>query len=143
MAAFIDSGAYKQAPWISDVAAPRPANKSASQHGDGVRVFENPTLVTSIKAGRDGWDDKPSPDVGSMAVKEMYDTDGKLVGVAAAWRSAEVNGWGAWTYYCYGPSNRCAGGDYPKSAPLYGNGAVAPGQGCAICHNATIFTEPP
>lgn len=125
------------------MSAPRPASLPASQHGDGVRVFENPTLVTSIKAGRDGWMNHDAPDVGSMAVKEMYDTGGQLVGVAAALRSTATSGWGAWTYYCYAPNSRCASGDFTKSAPLYGNGAVSPGQGCAICHNSTIFTAPP
>lgn len=143
IAAFIDSGAYKQAPWVSDVSSPRAATFSASQHGDGVRVFENPTLVTAMKTGHDGKDTNPAPDVGSMAVKEMYDSGGQLVGVAAALRSSETSSWGGWTYYCYAPNSRCASGDYAKTAPLYGNGAVAPGQGCAICHNATIFTSPP
>ncbi|MFZ5895968.1 MAG: hypothetical protein ACOY0T_33235 [Myxococcota bacterium] len=141
--AFLDKGGYKDPSWVVDVASPRPGD-SGTQHGDGIRVWENATLVASIKGGRDGWMNRPAPDVGSMAVKEMYDSNGQLVGLAAALRSSATTGFGGWTYYCYAPGARCSStGEYTKSAPLYSGGGVAPGMTCAICHNSTIFTVPP
>jgi hypothetical protein len=144
IAAFLDKAGYKASPWVSDVSAPRKAT-SGSQHGDGIRVWENATLVTSIKAGRDGWMGRPAPDVGSMAVKEMYDDGGQLVGLAAALRTTATTGFDSWTYYCYAPGNRCSSSSASptKEAPLYGNGAANATISCAICHNSTIFTVPP
>jgi len=141
--AFLDKAGYKASPWISDVSTPRKAT-TGSQHGDGIRVWENPTLVTSIKAGRDGWDGRPLPDVGSMAVKEMYDDTGTLVGLAAALRTTAGTGWDSWTYYCYAPGTRCSSNNSgTKEAPIYGDGWQNPTMPCAICHGSTIFTVPP
>lgn len=142
LGAFLDSGAYKQAPWVADVAEPRPGGVG-TQHGDGIRVWQNPTLVAAMRAGHDGREGRMYPDAGSMAVKEMYDSDKKLIGVAAALHTANGDDWGSWTYYCWAPGGRCTSGDVDKNAPLYGNGSQGRAQGCLICHGATIFTKIP
>ena len=69
---------------------------------------ENPPLEASLKGGRDGREDRPFPDQWSIAVKELYDeTSRELVGVAASFKTMPGADFGAWTYYCYGPDNRC------------------------------------
>jgi hypothetical protein len=70
--AFLESGGYKRAPWISESNEPR-AGTVGTQHAGKVRVWENPPLVASLKGGRDGRMSRPFPDQWSMAVKELYD----------------------------------------------------------------------
>ena len=142
ISAFLESGGYKKDPWISDVATPRPGS-TGTQHGDGIRVWQNPILVAAMRGGHDGRTGNPKPDVGSMAVKEMYDASNQLIGLAAALRTADTNTWDSWTYFCYAPGGRCTSGDVDKSAPLYGNGNATKTQPCVICHDGTIFTKIP
>lgn len=143
IAAFLESGGYKKDPWISDVATPRPG-ATGTQHGDGIRVWQNPTLVASTRSGQDGQQGRPKPAVGSMAVKEMYDANNQLVGLAAALRTLDTTTWDSWTYFCYAPGGRCTGGgDVDKSAPLYGTGNSNRTQPCIICHDGGIFTKIP
>jgi hypothetical protein len=142
ISAFLESGGYKKDPWISDVATPRKGS-TGTQHGDGIRVWQNPTLVAAMRGGHDGRMGNPKPDVGSMAVKEMYDASNQLIGLAAALRTADTNSWDSWTYFCYAPGGRCTSGDVDKSAPLYGNGNATKTQPCVICHDGTIFTKIP
>ncbi len=143
--AFIMAGSYKTSPWISDVPEPREGTPG-SQHGGKVRVWENPTLVTSLKAGRDGRTTSEYPDQWSMAVKELFDPDsGELVGVAAALKTAPGSAGNAWTYLCYGPGQRCLSSNVGTAeAPIYGNGADAPSGAmeCRICHGNSIYTVP-
>ena len=143
--AFIERRGYKSATWISETAAPREQNTSASQPGSTVRVWENPPLVDSLKAGRDGRDGHPYPDRWSMAVKELYDvTSGELVGVAASFKTAAGPDFSAWTYYCYGPDSRCSfQGAAPIDKPVYGKGSASPANQCGICHGYSVFTIPP
>jgi hypothetical protein len=140
-----ERGGYKSAPWISETAAPREQSITGSQHGSTVRVWENAPLVASLKGGRDGWEGRPFPDQWSMAVKELYDqTSGELVGVAASFKTMEGGAFGAWTYYCYGPENRCSfQGSAPKDMPIYGKGSTSPASNCGFCHGFTVFTIPP
>ena len=143
--AFIEQRGYKGATWIAETAAPREQSIPGSQHGSTVRVWENPPLVASLKAGRDGRDDHPYPDQWSMAVKELYDaTSGDLVGAAVAFKTTATADFGAWTYYCYGPDNRCSfQGTGTIDAPIYGKGSSSPGNNCGFCHGFSIFTVPP
>lgn len=143
LAAFLDAGAYRQAPWVADVEEPRPGG-IGTLHGDNIRVWQNPTLVAAMRAGHDGRDGHMYPDAGSMAVKEMYDAQKNLIGVAAAIHTVDGAAWDSWTYYCWAPGGRCtSGGDVEKSAPIYGNGNGSRTQNCLICHGATIFTKIP
>ena len=142
--AFLERGGYKSAPWIAETAAPRQQSVAGSQHGSTVRVWENPPLVASLKGGRDGREDRPFPDQWSMAVKELYDeTTGELVGVAASFKTTAGADFGAWTYYCYGPDNRCFQGSAPKAMPIYGKGSAPPANNCGFCHGFSVFTIPP
>ncbi len=142
--AFIENGGYKNAPWISETSAPREGT-FGTQHGGKVRVWENPPLVASLKGGRDGRMGNPYPDQWSMAVKEFYDNmSGEFVGAAVAFKTMAGADFGAWTYYCYGPDNRCSSyGPATKEMPLYGKGSSPPGNNCGFCHGFSIFTVPP
>jgi hypothetical protein len=142
--AFLDSGAYKRSPWISETATPR-AGTVGTQHSSKVRVWENPTAVASLKGGRDGRDGHPYPDKWSMAVKELYDdTSGEFVGAAVSFKTMDGADMGAWTYYCYGPENRCSPhGPAPKNMPIYSKGSAVPGRDCGFCHGFSIYTIPP
>jgi hypothetical protein len=142
---FVATRGYQGATWIAETAAPREQSLVGSQHGSTVRVWENPPLVASLKAGRDGRDDHPYPDQWSMAVKELYDAmSGEFVGAAVAFKTAAGADFGAWTYYCYGPDNRCSfQGPGTIDMPIYGKGSSAPGSNCGFCHGFSIFTMPP
>jgi len=142
--AFIERGGYKTGPWISETAVPR-AGTPGTQHSGKVRVWENPPAVASLKGGRDGRDGRPYPDQWSMAVKEFYDEmSGEFVGAAVAFKTAAGPDPGAWTYYCYGPDNRCfSTGPFTKEVPFYGKGSSPPGSNCGFCHGFSIYTIPP
>ena len=140
IAAFIESGGYKRLPWISETAMPREGTLG-TQHASKVRVWENAPLVASLKGGRDGRMNHPYPDQWSMAVKELYDeTSGEFVGAAVSFKTAGGADFGAWTYYCYGPSNRCSsGGPATKDMPVYGKGSTTPGSNCGFCHGFSVY----
>jgi hypothetical protein len=142
--AFVESGGYKMSSWISETAIPREGTVG-TQHGGKVRVWENAPLVASLKNGRDGRMGNPYPDQWSMAVKEFYDAmSGELVGAAVALKTAAGSDFSAWTYYCYGPDNRCSsGGPATKDMPVYGKGSNQPGSNCGFCHGFSIYTIPP
>jgi hypothetical protein len=142
--AFLESGRYKSPPWLSETDTPRPGT-IGTQHGSKVRVWENPPLVASLKGGRDGREQRPYPDQWSMAVKELYDdTSGEFVGAAVAFKTAPGSEFDAWTYYCYGPDNRCSSsGSAPKDMPVYGKGSTASGRNCGFCHGFSVYTIPP
>ncbi len=144
LSAFVGGAKYREAPWISETDAPR-EGIVGSQHLSKVRVFMNPTLVTSMRAGRDGRMGRPYPDLWSMAVKELYDPDtDALVGVASMFKTAEGSGAASWLYFCYGPDPRCLAGYTPSlDAPIFNNGAGGLGQSCSICHGNSVFTKPP
>jgi hypothetical protein len=110
-----------------------------------VRVWENPPLVASLKAGRDGRDGHPYPDQWSMAVKELYEaTSGEFVGAAVAFKTTAGSDFDAWTYYCYGPESRCSfQGPASIDMPIYGKGSSSHGNACGFCHGFSIFTMPP
>jgi hypothetical protein len=144
--AFIMAGGYKQAPWISETPAPRARGAETSPH-DRVRVFMNPELVTSLRAGRDGFKDPmtqlnhPPHDSGSMAVKELYDEADMLVGVAAMLKTEPGIIMNSWTYYCYGPEGRCLTNmTATREAPAYGKGF---GVACGFCHGGLVYTKVP
>jgi hypothetical protein len=142
--AFVESFGYKNGPWISETAIPRQGTPG-TQHGSKVRVWENPPLVASLKGGRDGRMGHPYPDQWSMAVKEFYDDmSGDLVGAAVAFKTATGADQSAWTYYCYGPDNRCSSnGTASRDMPVYGKGSSVPGSTCGYCHGFSIYTVPP
>jgi hypothetical protein len=142
--AFVENGGYKGSSWISETAVPRDGTPG-TQHGGKVRVWENPPLVASLKGGRDGRMGNPYPDQWSMAVKELYDAmSGDFVGAAVAFKTGPGADFGAWTYYCYGPDNRCSsGGAASKEMPVYGKGSSPPGSNCGFCHGFSIYTIPP
>jgi hypothetical protein len=144
ISAFVERSGYKGSSWISETAMPRDGT-FGTQHGGKVRVWENAPLVASLKGGRDGRMGNPYPDQWSMAVKEFYDVmSGDLVGAAVAFKTAAGADFGAWTYYCYGPDNRCSSsGTSTKEMPVYGKGSSPPGSNCGFCHGFSIFTIPP
>jgi hypothetical protein len=142
--AFVETRGYRGATWISETAGPREQSIPGSQHGSTVRVWENAPLVASLKGGRDGREGHPFPDQWSMAVKELYDaTSGEFVGAAVAFKTTAGTDFGAWTYYCHGPENRCSfQRPAPIDMPIYGKGSSSPND-CGFCHGFSIFTIPP
>jgi hypothetical protein len=147
IAAFLSAGGYKQAPWISETSAPRMRMGGTSVH-EKVRVWMNPPLVTSLKAGRDGLKPmgatmaNPPHDRGSMAVKELYDEAGAtLLGVAAMYKIDEGTSDRSWVYFCHGPEGRCLNGKAsPPEAPIHGRGTTV---GCGFCHGGLIYPKAP
>jgi hypothetical protein len=144
--AFLAADGYKAAPWISETPGPRAKGSGTSPH-DRVRVWMNPELVTSLKAGRDGFKDPmtmlnhPPHDMNSMAVKELYAEDDTLVGLAAMIKTEVGGSLNSWTYFCYGPEGRCLTGQKtPKETPAFGKGF---GVACGFCHGGLIYTKPP
>jgi hypothetical protein len=129
---FVASGAYKETPWIADVAAPRDGT-STSPHGR-VRVWFNDTLKASQVAGNGMA--MVAHTTGSVAVKEHYDAADALTGHSVMVK--EEGAATAWTYYCEDattPAN-CGG-----ESPTYGT--AADGVSCSFCHGGLIFTIAP
>ncbi|MDX2053545.1 MAG: hypothetical protein SFV15_14190 [Polyangiaceae bacterium] len=142
--AFLAAGTHKAAPWKSEGAAPRDAlPNSASPHGK-VRVYFNDTLQASSAAGNGALVmnkvEKPHT-TGSMVVKEMYDAQGAMIGVAA---NLKVDGdAAAWAYYGVGDKklfNDQTGGAFSEAAPFF---KTAPKDGafsCTFCHFGYVFS---
>lgn len=129
--AFLDRGAYREAPWISD-AAPRPRSDATSPHGR-VRVYFNSIAADSMRAGNDGIESPPARR--SMIVKELYDADDALLGRAVSMKVEEGKSLSSWLYYCDGPGDACVG-DAATPTPLYTEGRVS---ACHTCHGGGIF----
>ena len=107
---------------------------------DQVRVFFNDTLISSQRAGNGEFQGTPH-DLGSMAVKELYDGD-TLVGHAVIYQ-AEGNAQPESTvYYCVGPERRCLteGLAFSLDEPAFGRGMEI---GCGGCHGGMVFTTMP
>ena len=126
IAAYLASGAYREAPWISETDTPRERTSDVSPHGR-VQVWGNDVLVASQQAGNGELGGTPH-DVGSMAVKEMVDDADALVGVAVMLKLDSD-----WVYYCEGPADRCG---VTGSTPVWGTGLDTE---CGFCHGGIIF----
>jgi hypothetical protein len=141
--AFLGAQAYRNAPWISETAGPRPRAIDTSPHGT-VRVWMNDKLVASLHAGHDGYKDTatgmshPPIDKGSMAVKEMYDDSGAKIGTAALFKSGDGTAASSTVYYCKAPIGRCL--DNQNSEVVYGRGISV---GCGFCHGGMVYTKAP
>ncbi|NTX63380.1 hypothetical protein HUA74_22255 [Myxococcus sp. CA051A] len=120
--AFVRQGLYRE--WLAEP-APR---KSVNSHGDKVRVFFNPMLAQSMEAGN------PTHPVGSITVKELFESDGKTVrGYALDVKVSEGSGKNTWVFYeGFGP-------DYDDN--YYGRGHDT----CHGCHaaNGTDYVATP
>lgn len=123
---FLDGRGYTGATWRAETGGPRDEVTAVSPH-DRVQVFQNDTLVEAPP-------EVFPPD--SMAVKVLYDGD-EQVGHAVMWR---VPGTTGFTYFCYGPVNRCGYAEqaHPREAPVFGTGLAF---ACGQCHGGQIFTE--
>jgi hypothetical protein len=86
--AFVRDGLYRE--WLAEP-APRDSVRS---HGPKVRVFFNDVLAGSMRAGN------ATHPVGSITVKELYESDGKtLRGHALDVKVAEGTGKDTWVFY--------------------------------------------
>ncbi len=131
--AFLAAETYKDAPWTAEPEV-RPDPGGTSPHGS-VRVFLNDTALAGIMAGKN--DFNVGTDVGSMAVKELYDDQGTLVGKAAMLRTTTGAGLADWLYHCKSTNHGCFTED--EMAPsVHGQGA----SDCRFCH-AGMFISPP
>jgi hypothetical protein len=134
IAAYLQAGTYKQAPWISETAAPRAETSTTSPH-DRVRVWMNDTLVASQAAGN-GEFGGAAHTAGSMAVKEFYDEADMLLGEAVMLKvpGAAMN----WVFYCDSTApERCGIED---TLPFYSDSSNF---ACNGCHGGLIFNQAP
>jgi hypothetical protein len=134
--AFLETDAYKNAPWMAETAAPR-EQSSPYGHGD-VIVYLNDVLVASQQAGN-GELQGTAHDPGSMSVKEFYDEGGDKVGHAVMLKLEGA--FSNWAYYCVGSSDRCRtnAGPFTEADPHYSTGTMGE---CGFCHGGMIFTDP-
>lgn len=128
--AFLEGKQYMS--WLFQTDAPRPREYQTSPH-DRVRVAFSERLVTAKQAGIDG--DPDTYPAGSMAVKEMYDEEDNLVGIAAILKMKDGKGLPTWLYFCDAPDERCVNG---RTGPFYGQVSD-----CNFCHGEFIYTSPP
>lgn len=132
--AFLESGGYEQEGWLSALDTPRePEAGSTSPHGM-VRVYLSPAVVEFKQMEPDAGVSPAVP--GAMAVKEFYDDpQGSPLGFAVLYYFG-----GSWTYYCYGPAGRCAGGtsESTSDTALYGDVSD-----CRFCHGGNVYTSLP
>lgn len=129
--AFLAAGSYKNAPWIGD-AAVRTPTASTNVHGD-VRVYYNPTAVTSRDNGQNEVGHETGNALNSMAVKELYDNTGTQIGIAAFLRTAENGNDNDWIYYCTSSAGGCA--SMTDGGPYYGPGLNE----CRFCHGGMFI----
>jgi hypothetical protein len=133
IAAYLEAGTYKQAPWISETPAPRDKIGTVTPHGR-VRVWMNDTLVASQRAGNGEFGGTPHT-AGSMAVKEFYDDSDKRLGAAVM---LKLPGADAWRYYCDSTvPERCGVSD---KLPFYSDETALQ---CGGCHGGLIFNKAP
>ncbi len=118
--AFLAAESYKT--WTGD-AAPRGSDELVNVHGDSMRVFFNDNAVTSH-----GGEGSPL----SMVVKELYDTQGTLVGKATTLIDAD----GGLTFYCSATSGTGCTGE-AEAEPLYDDSS------CNACHGKQFYAPLP
>jgi len=124
--AFLEAGYYKE--WNSDPAI-RGSDEITNAHGDYLRVYINEQgMLADMFSGPNG----------SMAVKELYNAAGELVGRAAAFKDGEDEV--DWMYYCTEDEGerRCTGRE-ESSYPMFGGSMTS----CGICHGDGIFAPKP
>lgn len=126
VAAFLEAESYKS--WTAD-AEIRVGGSVVNVHGDNLRVYLNDAAVES-HTDTVGENSDASP--GSMAVKELYDESGTLVGRATSLLDES----GEWTYYCDSSVDTlCTGSSIEM--PVYNNFA------CQSCHGDQIYAPVP
>jgi hypothetical protein len=137
---FLATDGYLGSRWLAETASERERASSVSPHGR-VRVHLNDVLRDSQRAGNGGLDGPPHT-VGSMAVKELYDERGVVVGRAAILFSGQMTSGDTAVYYCVGPAGRCINGEpeFTSDEPAYGVGLET---ACGACHGGLVFTEVP
>jgi len=131
--AFLATESYKT--WRHDPAprAPGEGNPHLTNVGQ-LQVYMNSTAVLSIQAAEGQPALQYSHVTGSMVVKEVYDTGGTRVAVAASIKSGDARR--AFTFYCEGTIEGCGVNDEP---PIYGTD----GSACSNCHGGSIFAPLP
>lgn len=130
IAAFVQAGAWSQAPWVAESEAPREASSVSSPHGR-VQVFFNDLVMASAQAG-EGIDGTTPFDAGSMVVKVLHAEDDSVLGHAAMLKLD--GGFAEWVYWCEGPGARCgADGDQEST---WGIGLDT---SCGACHGGNVF----
>lgn len=118
--AFLAAESYKT--WTGD-AAPRGSEEVVNVHGNSMRVFFNDNAVTSHGG--------PASPL-SMAVKELYDETGVLVGKATSLVASD----GLLFFYCSATSGTgCTG--QAVTEPLYNDFA------CSACHGSQFYAPLP
>ena len=134
--AFLETGSYKSAPWTGDsTVRVDPADTVPGNIHGSVKVFYNPTATQSIAAGNNELNSETPNTQGSMAVKELYDDSGVLVGIAASLKTGAAKPRDNWTYYCESTNDGCTGS--LVSEPIYGVGVSS----CSNCHSGLFFPK--
>lgn len=135
IAAFLAAGSYKSAPWVGDAAVRTPTS-STNVHGD-VRVYYNPTAITSIENGQNEISHETGNSLNSMAVKELYDSTGTQIGTAVMLRVAETGADTDWLYSCSSTAGGCA--SMTDGGPFHGTGL----DDCRFCHGGMFIGPTP
>ena len=116
---YLQKGTYKKL--AAQESASHPSRGPHTKFGWPVRVFLDPVLDASLKAGND------SHPAGSAAVKEMYDADNKLQGWAVMVKTEDDSKGGKGWFW------------YEVTSTTDGSDPVAAGNGiplCFGCHGA-------
>ena len=125
--AFLATESYRD--WTGDSVI-RVGGSVVNPHGDALRVFFNQAAVDSIRAGTE------SSLLGAMAVKEVHDDTGVVMGKAVRWKTGSGELTGDWTHYCTAPqdSELCTGATI--ELPVFGTGMSME---CGTCHGGKSF----
>ncbi len=110
---YLQGGSYKE--FAAKESAAHPTRGPHTKFGLAVRVFLDPKLDASLRAGN------ASHPAGSAAVKEMYDASGNLQGWAVMVKTqAESDGGKGWYWY-------------ENTSTTSGSNPVAAGNGVTLC----------
>ena len=127
---WIAADKHRDAPWVAETSAPRPANAATSPHGR-VQVWFNDVLAESQAAGNGEMGGSAHP-TGAMVVKELYDDTDVRIGQAVMLKlDGPADAWG---YWCDADASRC--GDGMETTPMYGVGLDTD---CGFCHGGLVF----
>lgn len=132
--AFLDQKTYQSSPWVADP-APRPSQDPGNPHNH-VRVYFNPRAVQSIQEGRG---DRSAHLAESMVVKEMYNAEEELLGLAVSLKTEDSREASSWLYYCRGSGFFCGSSDASETKPLFSAGH----QDCFSCHMENFYAPLP
>ena len=146
VASFLEAGHYKS--WFGD-AAPRPAEDQiiGSPHAGSpvthrLQTYVNAQAFVSLEKNRDVDTLKRDHELGSMAVKEVYDDAGTRLALLAMIKvappdPAQPDSRRQFAYYCEGEASLCTAAGTTQVPVFFPN--VQGAEACASCHGGNIY----